>query len=100
LQKLLDPSMVRETEEGGNVKRSKGNSLWRGLWCKLGIAANSGRWRYIDRFCYRLRGQRRAPDFRQRRAPPAQLADFELPLLDLLREFDAADHDESRLKAL
>jgi hypothetical protein len=35
------------------------------------------------------------PDFRHRCRPAAQLAEFELSLLDLLCQLDATDHDRS-----
>ena len=47
-----------------------------------------------------LRSQGSLPDLRHRRRWSAELADFELALLDLLRQLDAADHDSRGSKAL
>jgi hypothetical protein len=55
-----------------------------------GKFGNSG---CIDRFQYRSRCQRCSPELRQRFAAPTQLAQLELPLLDLFRQFNTADHN-------
>ena len=48
----------------------------------------------------RLGSQGGLPDLWHRRRGPAQLAHLELPLLDLLRQFDPADHHFRRCEAL
>jgi exodeoxyribonuclease III len=47
-----------------------------------------------------LSSQGSLPDFRHGCCPAAQLAEFELALLDLLCQLDATDHDRCRLEAL
>jgi hypothetical protein len=54
---------------------------------------NFGRFWVRDRRRLPLTSQRSLPDLRHRRPPPSQSADFELPLFDLLRQFDATDKD-------
>ena len=53
---------------------------------------NFGQPRLFDSERLRLGSQRSPPDFRHRRRASAELAGFELALLDLLRQFDPSDH--------
>jgi len=59
-----------------------------------------GAGRRLDRSRPQSRCQRGPPNLRHRRPCPAQFAKFELPFLDLLRQFDTSDHNGRRLKAL
>src|SRR5438094_7332729 len=81
------------------VPNRKEHSLnW--LWCKFKMKPDFGHPALSNENGFCLSSQGSVPDFRHRCRPAAQLAEFELSLLDLLCQLDSTDHDCCVLEAL